>query len=476
MEATGMIQDRNFVARIALDYWEGLKGLTTCPREIWFVYLVKILESLCYFSSTMMLMHFLTYEDGMNLSDVTAGTITGLYSASMSFFMLFSGFIADSLGIKKALIGGLVAALFGRIAITFFTNPFIVFPGLFMLSVAFAGLIPLLAASVKIYSTPKAQRYAFSWYYVVMNIGSLLAGLTLKPIRDFGTETMHFQVAGINLTVIPIQIVFLVSVLTTLVSFVIVIFFIRARVPELETEEAEVSEAKPKTATQEPPQPSPYGERKSPWQIMKEVVIEKRFWIFISFIFLLVLVKMIFQYNHFLYPLYMERINLGDWIGPLYSINPAIIILLVPVMTAITGRMNAFNVIVLGSFLSAGSVLIMGLGEGIVFIATYQVALSIGEAIWSPRLYDYTATIAPKGKEASYMAFSKMPMFFAKVAAGPATGLLLFHLCPEEGARNTQLMWVIVGLSTLVSPITLVLGKKWLDVEGRKRQAVTGGR
>lgn len=458
----------NPLARIAVDYWEGLLGLFTCPREIWLVYLVKILESLCYFSSTMMLMHFLTFEEGMNLSDITAGTISGLYSASMSLFMVFSGFIADSMGVKKAMLVGLCVAFVGRIAITFSTNPYVVYPGLFLLSLAFAMLIPLLAASVKVYSTRKAQKFAFSWYYVVMNVGSLIAGLLLKPIRDIGTKTMDFTLLGMDFSIIPIQVVFLVSVLTTIFSFIIVLFFIRARVPARNDsmEKAPVPDMK-KPAPAPEASFKPLQPVKSPWQVMKEVVVEKRFWIFISFMFLLVMVKMIFQYNHFLYPLYMERINLGDLIGPLYSINPAIIIILVPVMTAITGRMKAYNVIVLGSFISAGSVLIMGLGEGIAFIASYQVALSIGEALWSPRLYDYAATIAPPGKESSYMAFTKMPMFFAKVAAGPITGILLASLCPETGARNTELMWIIIGLSTMVSPLTLALARRWLDVERR---------
>ena len=203
---------------------------------------------------------------------------------------------------------------------------------------------------------------------------------------------------------------------------------------------------------------------------MNEVVHQKRFWIFIVFIFLLVLVKMIFQYNHSLYPLYMERIDLKDWTGKLYAINPAIVILLVPVMTAVTARMKGYNVIMWGSFLAAGSVFFLGLGESIWMIVAFQVALSIGEAIYSPRVYDYTASIAPPGREASYMAYSKAPMFFAKVAAGPATGFLLLHLCPETGESNTELMWIIVGISTLISPITLLLGRRWLDVESRARR------
>ncbi len=449
---------------IALDYYHGLKSLFTCPREIWITFIIKVLESLCYFSSVLMLMIFMTQD--MGLSDKLAGTIFGIFAASMSFFMLFVGFIADSMGIKKALFVGLIIALVGRVAITFTTNAWVVFPGLFLLSVGFAYMIPLLAAAVKLFSNKKAQKFAFSWYYVVMNVGSLAAGLTLDPIRSTFTENMYFDVFGKTLLVRPTQVIFLVAIFATLVSMVLVIFFIRSKIPEEAFNDDEEEEiAKPAQVE--------FGKEvksESAWSIMREIVHEKRFWIFITFIFLLVLVKMIFQYNHSLYPLYMERIDLKEWTGKLYSINPAIIIFLVPVMTAITGRMKGFNVIMFGSFIAAGSVFFMGFGESIAMIVGFQVVLSIGEAIYSPRVYDYTASIAPPGREASYMAYSKAPMFFAKVAAGPITGILLANLCPETGPRNTELMWIIVGISTMISPITLFLGRKWLDVETRVKK------
>jgi MFS family permease len=384
--------------------------------------------------------------------------------------------VADSMGIKKALLVGLVIALVGRLAITFTVSPWVVYPGLFILSVGFAYMIPLLAAAVKLFSTRKAQKYAFSWYYVIMNVGSLVAGLSLDALRSTFTESLAFSVLGLDLSVRPIQMIFLVAVVATIVSFVLVFFFVRSRIPELEAErEAEAAaaaaeQAEPGALAQKEPTTPEEPEHKSSWQVMKEVTSEKTFWIFITFIFLLVLVKMIFQYNHSLYPVYMDRIDLGEWTGRLYSINPLIIIFLVPVMTAVTSRMSGYKVIVVGSFVSAASVFLLGLGEAIAFVVAFQVVLSLGEALYSPRLYDYTASIAPPGKEASYMAYSKAPMFFAKVAAGPASGLLLLNLCPESGPRNTELMWIIVGATTMVSPIALLLGKRWLDVEGRKRR------
>jgi len=434
---------------------------------------IKVLESLCYFSSVLVLMAFLTQD--MGLDDVTAGTIFGIFSASMSFFMLFVGFIADSLGIKKALIVGLFIALAGRLSITFTVEPWIVYPGLFFLSVGFAFMIPLLAAAVKLFSTRRAQKYAFSWYYVVMNVGSLIAGLSLDWLRTTFTEKISFSLLGTELAIRPQQIIFFVAVLSTLVSLFLVFFFIRSRVPVDEEESGgpDSDDEKSKENPDERPDADDSEdnpeERKSAWRVMREVTSEKVFWIFIVFIFLLVLVKMIFQYNHSLYPLYMERIGLKEWTGRLYAINPLIVIFLVPVMTAVTGRMKGFNVILVGSFIAAGSVFCLALGESILLVVLFQVVLSLGEAIYSPRVYDYTASIAPPGKEASYMAYSKAPMFFAKVAAGPATGLLLVNLCPSEGTRDTELMWIIVGASTMLSPITLLLGRRWLDVENRRK-------
>ena len=44
-----------------------------------------------------------------------------------------------------------------------------------------------------------------------------------------------------------------------------------------------------------------------------------------------------------------------------------------------------------------------------ISIFLFIVFLSIGEALWSPRLYEYSAAIAPHGQEASYMSLSMLP-------------------------------------------------------------------
>ncbi|MFH1726948.1 MAG: MFS transporter [Pseudomonadota bacterium] len=465
MEATAK-SGTSYLKEVFLDYWIGLKGLFYCPREIWIAFAIKVLESLCYFSSVLVLMHFLTKD--MGLSDTMAGTVFGIFSASMSFFMLFVGFIADSLGIKKALLLGLGIALVGRIAITFTVNPWVVYPGLAVLSIGFAYMIPLITAAVKIFSTKKVQRYAFSWYYVVMNVGAVMAGLVLDSVRGIFKTAINFNFLGLNLSISPIQCVFFVAIISTIASLFLVFFFVRNTIPKEAYREIASKEIKAETKVEESKEPA-NKKKKMPWEIMKEVGSDRLFWIFIIFMFLLVLVKMIFQYNHSLYPMYMDRIGLKEWTGKLYIINPIIIIFLVPVMTALTGKLHAYKVIIIGCFISAASVLFMGINESILMIVLFQVFLSVGEALWSPRLYDYTAEVAPKDQIASYMSLSLVPMFFAKVGAGPITGILLANLCPAEGPRNTELMWIIVGISTMISPIALLIGKKWLDVASKRK-------
>eukprot|EP00957_Ditylum_brightwellii_P165668 12611984-Ditylum_brightwellii.AAC.1 len=117
--------------------------------------------------------------------------------------------------------------------------------------------------------------------------------------------------------------------------------------------------------------------------------------------------------------------------GTIYSINPALIIILVPIVQAATRDVNPLVMI--------------------------HYVLSIGEAIWSPRLYDYTMSISKEGREGTYMALSSAPLFLAKLPVGFMSGYLLQKYCPEEGERNSKMMWLIIALSTVASPILLTV-------------------
>ncbi len=99
-----------------------------------------------------------------------------------------------------------------------------------------------------------------------------------------------------------------------------------------------------------------------------------------------------------------------------------------------------------------------------VMIFLFVVLLSVGEAFYSPRLYEYTAAIAPKGQEASYMAMSSLPFFLAKLGVAPFSGVLLAHFCPDVGLRHPGTLWLIIGLSTMVAPVGLFVFQRFIRV------------
>jgi hypothetical protein len=139
---------------------------------------------------------------------------------------------------------------------------------------------------------------------------------------------------------------------------------------------------------------------------------------------------------------------LGDGapIGRLWVINSILIIVLVPLVSALTQRVSGYKMVTVGGVLCAASVFIvamptewfeplanslpgwwLGYGyldlDGIVhpyyvMITRFVVLLSIGEAFYSPRVDEYAAAIAPKGQEASYGALSDVPFLLAKLLIG----------------------------------------------------------
>jgi dipeptide/tripeptide permease len=100
------------------------------------------------------------------------------------------------------------------------------------------------------------------------------------------------------------------------------------------------------------------------------------------------------------------------------------------------------------------------------------VVLTLGEALWSPRSYEYTVSIAPKGRESTYVGMSSLPYFMAKSVVGVLSGQLLSAYCPATGPRNSSLMWTIIGFTVLAGPLGILLLRKVIE-RGAEAPAAT---
>lgn len=218
--------------------------------------------------------------------------------------------------------------------------------------------------------------------------------------------------------------------------------------------------------------------KQHPWTTAKILCQSKTFWRFSILTLFLVNLHAIFRHLDATLPTYLVRC-FGDNVpkGTIYSINPFMIIFLTPVVASCTNNSNHFDMIKYGGFVTAVSPFFLAADTSIGAVVCMLVVLSLGEAIWSPRLYDYVMTIAPEGRESSFSALASAPLFAAKIPVGLMSGLLLHRYLPEEedGKQRPQTMWLIIGLMTITSPILIAIFDSCIREPEKERQRLPQG-
>ena len=98
-----------------------------------------------------------------------------------------------------------------------------------------------------------------------------------------------------------------------------------------------------------------------------------------------------------------------------------------------------------------------------IMTVLYLSVFSIGEAFYSPRVYEYAAAIAPSGQEASYGALAYIPFLIGKLLVG-TSGWILAAFCPEQGPRRSGMMWFIFALAASIAPLGLLIFRRYIRV------------
>jgi MFS family permease len=444
---------------------DDLRDLLTSPRELWIAYVIWYVENIGIFSMIYTLVLWLSVDFGYD--DRGAANWATVFSSCATLFLLVTGFVGDALGLRRGMIVGFGLLAVGRFMMGFAPGRGMAITGLMIMCVGYAGCTPVMNTAFRRFSHPRARAFAFSIYYVILNVGGATAGFIVDACRKrflssdgktLEPRVVHLPVLGDH-TLTAYRTVFLVGAGCAVVSFLLTLLLRDG----VDTE-----------AASEGPSAEPVAKPKLPWQIAGEVMREVTFWRFMLLVGLLVFVKMIFQHGHFTLPKYALR-ELGESfpIGKFQTINPIAIIFLVPLATALTRHMRAFPVMLVGSVISAGSVFILVLPASYFTIAAFYLLLAVGESLWSPRSYEYIATIAPRGRESSYMGLSGLPFFLAKLGALPMSGWLLSKYCPAEGPRHASTMWLIIGLTTVIAPVFMFALRSVIEgpklVEGAPR-------
>jgi MFS family permease len=469
---------RGFIAKFTV-----LKG---AQRNLWLTFIIKFLIYTAYSVTNKTLVLWLSKDLGF--SDQAATSLVGwVWAPAMTVFTLLAGSVTDAIGLRRTFFLGVIICTIARSVMVVTTMPWLALAcGVLPLAVGEALGTPVLLAATRRYSTVAQRSIAFSLIYMVMNIGYIAAGWIFDYVRQLN---LHISLFGFEPT--TYQQLFIVSLAFEIVLFP-VIYFLRR-----ETKVAgEEQRAVPGFWTR-------IGEtvRESAiatGQLFRRLIGQSGFYRLLVFFVFIGFLKAIFLQMDYVFPTFgIRELGFNAPVGKLSAINAIIIIFLVPIVGALTQKFAAYRTVVFGGAICAAGVFIMALptqwfvsaanssigqwlGHGYlglhgsihpyyIMSALYLVVFSIGEAFYSPRVYEYAAAIAPKGQEASYGSLAYLPFLVGKLLVGTG-GWLLAAFCPEHGPRHPGTMWLIFALAASIAPTGLIVFRRYIRVPEAGRQ------
>jgi MFS family permease len=463
-----------------------LKG---AQRELWLTFLIKFLIYTAYSVTNKTMVLWLSKDLGF--SDQAAGALVGwVWAPAMTVFTLLAGSITDAIGLRRTFFLGVIICTIARSVMVVTTLPWLALAcGVLPLAIGEALGTPVLLAATRRYSTVAQRSISFSIIYAVMNVAYVAAGYIFDYIRQLN---LHFSLFGFEPT--SYQQLFIVSLAFEIVLFP-VIYFLR-RGAELINGGPLIDESSRDRRTASGFW-SGIGDtvRQSAVDtahLFRRLVGQSGFYRLLVFFVFIGFLKAIFLQMDYVFPKFgIRELGLNAPVGKLSAINAIIIIFLVPIVGALTQKFAAYRMVVFGGAICAAGVFIMALptewfvpaansvigqwlGYGYlglhgsihpyyIMSALYLAVFSIGEAFYSPRVYEYAAAIAPRGQEASYGSLAYLPFLVGKLLVG-AGGWLLAAFVPEQGSRHPGTMWLIFALAASVAPIGLILFRRYIRV------------
>lgn len=456
-------------------------------RELWLTFLLKFLIYVAYSVTNKTMVLWLSRDLGF--SDQAAGAIVGWgWAPAMTVFTLLAGSLTDAIGLKRTFYLGVGICTVARAVMVTTTVPWLALScGVLPLAIGEALGTPVLLAATRRYSTTAQRSISFSLIYMVMNVGYLAAGYIFDFVRR---SSGHFTLFGFEPT--THQQLFMVSLAIEIIIFP-AIYFLRRGEEERAKAEARsgsllggIAQTVRQSATETV-------------QLFRRLVGQSAFARIIVFFLLIGFLKAIFLQMDYVFPKFGDRVlGMGAPVGRLANINGWMIIVLVPVIGALTQRLAAYRMVIIGGAICAAGVFIMalpttwfqsaaesGLGQWLghnylglqgaihpyyIMSGLYLIVFSVGEAFYSPRVYEYAAAIAPKGQEASYGALAYLPFLVGKLLIGTA-GWVLAAFVPENGPRRPELMWLTFAFAASVAPIGLIVFRRYIRVPEAGREA-----
>ena len=441
--------------------------MTKFTKVFWVANAVELLERLAYYGVFIVLTLYLSNVWGF--SDIEAGIISGLFSASLYLLPTFLGAYADKIGFRSSLMLAFAFLTLGYAGLgvlptfnesaglvtysdtTIFSGlresylQWSIVPVMILIVIGGAFIKSVIAGTITKETTTETRAKGFSIFYMMVNIGAFTGKAVVDPLRkslgDSGLIYLNFFAATM-----------------TLIALILVFFLFKSAKHTGEGKSfSEIGKALLRLCTNT--------------RLLVLILIVSGFWI--------VQGQMYATMPKFVIRMIGEDASPG-WYA---NVNPLVVVVMVNFVTSMMKKYTALTSMKIGMLLIPLSALLMSFGTQVgsaSILGLHPVAFmmiigivvqGIAECFISPRYLEYFSLQAPKGEEGLFLGFSHLDTFISYLFAFGISGFLLEKYCPDPrnfanaqdfaaATANAHYIWyVFVGIGLLSFIALLIYGK-----------------
>jgi dipeptide/tripeptide permease len=375
------------------------QAIRTFSRAFWAANAMEILERLAYYGVRVVIPIYIASSedpDGLHFSNTQKGTIFMLWAIVQTLLPMFTGGYADRYGRKLTIAVSIAVKMAGYLLMAT-QRSYVGFTiGCLVLAAGTAVFKPGLWGTMAVGIDERASGVGWGIFYWLVNVGGFLGPPLAGMLHRLAWKWVFFSCAGI-----------------------VALNYLMLLTYEDAPGKGEASAGEVLVES------------------VKKLVTRPRLWVF-----LLVMSGYFVMFMQLFdaLPNFIEEWTdtrdvvslLGLHEGLLAHVTPRglqvpqewminldagmVLLLMVPV-SALATRLKVLQGIVLGTLVSAAGLLVAGTSTGGTLCLAGIFCFAFGEMLSGPKLYEYLASIAPRGEEALYMGYANVP-----TAVGWASG------------------------------------------------------
>lgn len=415
------------------------------PFFVWVALFAHFAEGLTGYTVSMKLTKYLNQR--LLMTDIQASSVYSMRVVVVFILALLGGWVIDKLGKKICIVLGFLILGLVKLGLSV-TDSSLLAELLIIVGLPVGGglLITPIHMTVDVLPYVKAaaiamKNFAFACLYTANNLGDGVAGLVDPWVSKTGGAHQYdtmFSLAGI---------------VSIIVAILIAFTFYPPDNHHVDVVDESID----------------YGKQ-----------FRKCMW----FVVVMCPVRTLFQYLDVLMSKYIERLHDAQWmllygtqIDSTWIIahNPLIVMILTPIMGLVFRKQKSIHVLILGTTLSAASVLFMILWRDTTSSLPEQlfmISFSIGESIYSARSIQMLMNFTPPGKKGLYSNIAVLPALIAAGLAGEQAGYLLYYFCPTTVTLaydpwqrySCSNLWLPIFVQALITPFFLFIWRGYFAV------------